>query len=129
MKWQASDSTRVLAQAMNGETLMGYVMPGGIWFNTGFHAAYMLAQHRLGDDTVSGRLDAFRTRDRTFRALDDNQENGWAATASWRHRLASHLDLLVEAQHVASKRPSRSLAGEAAKQDQTVLQSALRFSF
>jgi hypothetical protein len=129
MKWQASDNTRVLVQAMNGETLMGYVTPAGIWFNTGFQAAYVLAQHRLGDDTVSGRLDAFRTRDRTFRALDDNQENGWAATASWRHRLASHLDLLVEAQHVASKRPSRSLAGEAAKQDQTVLQSALRFSF
>jgi hypothetical protein len=61
---------------------MGYVTPGGIRFNTGFQAAYVLAQHRLGEDTVSGRLDAFRARDRTFRALDDNQENGWVATAS-----------------------------------------------
>ena len=129
IRWQLTDSTRVLAQAMNGETLMGYVMPGGIWFDTGFQAAYVLAQHQLGGDTLSGRLDAFRTRDRTFRALDDNQENGWAATASWRHRLAPHLDLIVEAQHVASKRAARSLAGEAPKQDQTVVQSALRFSF
>ena len=37
--------------------------------------------------------------------------------------------LLVEAQHIASKRPSRALAGEAAQQDQNVLQTALRVSF
>ena len=84
---------------------------------------------RLGDDAVSGRMDAFRTRDRTFRSLDDNQENGWAATASWLHRLAPHADLIVEAQHVASKRDARRLVGEDPKQDQTVLQSALRLSF
>jgi hypothetical protein len=95
----------------------------------GYQAAYLLAAKRLGEDTVSGRIDAFRTRDRTFRRVDDNQENGWAATASWRHRLAPHADLIVEAQHVGSKRAARRLAGEDPKQDQTVLQTALRLSF
>ena len=56
-------------------------------------------------------------------------KDGWAATASWRHRLVPHADLILEAQHVASKRPARALAGEAARQTQTVLQSALRLSF
>ena len=58
----------------------------------------MLAARNFGNDTVSGRIDTFRTKDRTFRAIDDNQENGWAATASWRHRLAPHADLILEAQ-------------------------------
>lgn len=128
-RWEPSGDTRVLIQAMSGRTLMGYVMPGGIWFDVGFQSAYLLAQRRVGDDMVSGRIDAFRTRDHTFQAIDDNNETGWAVTASWRHRLAPHLDLLLEAQHVDSKRPARLLAHEAARQDQDVLQSALRFSF
>jgi hypothetical protein len=40
-----------------------------------------------------------------------------------------HADLLIEAQHIDSKRPSRALAGEAGRQDQNVLQTALRLSF
>jgi hypothetical protein len=129
LRWQVTDDVKVLAQAMNGETIMGYAMPGGRWFDMGFQSAYVLAARQFGDDTVSGRIDAFRTKDRTFRAIDDNQENGWAATASWRHRLAPHADLILEAQHVDSKRNARRLVGEDPKQTQTVLQSAIRFSF
>jgi len=128
-RWEPSDDVRVLAQLMNGETVMGYRIPGGHWFDMGFQSAYVLAQKRLGGDTVSGRIDAFSTRDRTFRALDDNQENGWALTASWRRPLARHLDLIVEAQRVDSKRNARRLVGEDPKQTQTVLQTALRASF
>ena len=129
VRWEPTETTRVLAQAMSGETLMGYRMPGGVWFDMGFQSAYVLVSHRVGEDAVSGRLDAFETKDRSFQALDDNNENGWAATASWRHRLAPHADIIFEAQHISSKRPARALAGEAARQDQTVLQSALRLSF
>jgi hypothetical protein len=129
IKWEPSETTKVLAQAMNGETLMGYRKPGGLWFDMGFRAAYVLATHKLGDDAVSGRIDWFRTTDRSFQAIDDNAEDGWALTAAWRHRLAPHADILFEAQHVNSKRPARLLAGDAPKQDQTVLQTALRLSF
>jgi hypothetical protein len=129
VRWEPTAEVRVLAQAMTGETREGYVIPGGIWFDVGYQAAYLLASRRLGDDTISGRIDVFRTRDRTFRSIDDNQENGWAATASWRHRLAPHIDLIVEAQHVDSKRAARRLTGEDAKQDQNLLQTALRLSF
>jgi hypothetical protein len=128
-RWEPRADVRVLAQLMNGETIMGYRTPAGRWFDMGFQAAYLLAQKRIGNDTVSGRIDAFRTRDRTFRRIDDNQENGWAVTASWRHRLAAHVDLIVEAQHVDSKRNARRLVGEDPKQPQSLLQSALRFSF
>jgi len=40
-----------------------------------------------------------------------------------------HADLIFEALYVSSDRTARALAGEAAQQDQAVLQSALRLSF
>jgi hypothetical protein len=128
-RWQPRDDVRVLAQLVNGETIMGYSMGGHRWFNMGFQSAYILAQKQTGADTVSGRIDGFATRDRTFRRIDDNQESGWALTASWRHPLVRHVDLIVEAQHVDSKRNARRLVGEDPKQTQSVLQTALRFSF
>jgi hypothetical protein len=129
MTWEPSEDTKVLAQAMNGETLMGYKIPGGIWIDMGFRSAYVLATHRIGDDALSGRVDWFSTSDRTFQAIDDNEEHGWALTASWRHRLSPHANVILEAQHVESRRAARSLAGDAARQNQTQLQSALRLNF
>ena len=128
MVWRPDERTRVLAQAMSGRTLMGFRTPQ-IWADVGFRSAYLLASRRLADETLTGRLDWFEVNDHSWQTIDNNEENGWAATAAWRHPVASHLDLLVEAQHIASKRPSRALAGEAAQQDQNVLQTALRVSF
>ncbi|MDB5434011.1 MAG: hypothetical protein JWR47_268 [Phenylobacterium sp.] len=129
VEWEPDDRTRLAAQGMTGKTLMGYTMPGGIWLDVDFQAAYLLAQRRVAADTFSGRIDTFRVRDRTFRALDDNSEHGWAYAVAWRHPLAPHADLVLEALHVSSRRPARVLAAEDPRQDQTVLQSALRLSF
>lgn len=129
LRWDVDERTKVLVQGMNGETLMGYRKPQGHWVDMGFHAAYLLASRRFGEHALSGRLDWFEANDRTFQVLDNNDETGWALTAAWRQRLASHADLLMELQHVASKRPSRALAGVAPDQEQTVLQTALRLSF
>ena len=129
VRWDVDERTKVLAQAMNGETLMGYRMSGGHWVDMGFHAAYLLAARRYGEHALSGRVDWFEANDRTYRVVDNNDEEGWAVTGAWRHRLAPWADVITEVQHVSSKRPSRALAREAAKQDQTVLQAALRLSF
>lgn len=128
-RWEPDEKTKVLAQVMNGETLMGIHKAAGVWLDMGFSAAYVLAARQIGQDALSGRMDWFETRDRTFVAQDDNNETGWALTGAWRHKLAPHADLVFEAMRVSSKRPARALAAEPAKQDQTVLQSALRLSF
>lgn len=129
VRWDVDERTRVLAQAMSGETLMGYRLPAGHWVDMGFHAVYLLAARDFGAHTLTGRLDWFETNDRTFRIIDNNDETGWAATAAWRHHLSDHADLVVEAQHVASKRPSRALAHIPAQQDETLVQAALRLGF
>lgn len=126
--WEAGERTRVAAQAMTGETLMGFRTPE-IWVDMGFRAAYVLASHEVAGNTLTGRLDWFDTDDRSWVAIDNNDEEGWAATAAWRRALHDHADLLVEAQHVSSERPSRRLAGDDPQQDEFVLQTALRLHF
>jgi hypothetical protein len=129
LRWEPDARTTVLAQAMTGETLMGFRYQGHVWADVGYKAAYVLARRRVGADALSGRLDWFETTDRTLQAIDDNTEDGWAATGAWRHRLASHLDLIVEAQHIHSSRPSRAYGGQAPRADETLVQSALRVGF
>lgn len=128
-RWEPMEGVRILAQAMEGETLMGRDTAAGIWVDMGFTSAYLLAQRDFGPHTFSARADWFDTRDRTYIVQDNNDEEGWALTGAWRQALTERFDLVVEAMHIASKRPSRVLAYEAPKQDQTVLQTALRFSF
>jgi hypothetical protein len=121
--------TRVLAQAMAGETLMGYAHPD-IWVDTEFRAAYLLVTHDFGEDALSGRVDAFDMIDHAEDEYGDTTEHGWALTADYRKRLNEHANLLFEAMHVESDRPARTdILGEAAVQRQTVFQAALRLSF
>jgi hypothetical protein len=128
MTWEPNERTRVLAQALSGRTLMGYRTPQ-IWADVGFRSAYLLASRQVANETLTGRLDWFEVNDHSWQNIDNNDETGWAATAAWRHPIVPHADLLIEAQHIDSKRPSRALAGDAAKQDQNILQTALRLSF
>lgn len=129
VKWDAAPTVSLMAQAMRGETQMGYREGPQLWVDVGYRAAYVMGQKTLGPDTLSGRLDWFATTDRTIQALDDNVEDGWAGTLAWRHHLADHLDLMLEAQKVHSSRNARPLAGERPHQNQTGLQAALRVSF
>jgi hypothetical protein len=128
-KIQVDERTKILAQAMSGETLMGYRVAGGHWVDMGFHAAYLMASRAYGDNQLSARADWFETNDRTYKVADNNDETGWALAAAWRQHLNDHASLMFEALHVSSDRPARVLAGVTPKQDQTVLQSALRLSF
>jgi len=126
LAWDPDERTHIKAQAMGGETWMGYARPK-IWADVRFRAAYLLAARDVGEDVASARLDWFDAR--SHNAMDDDDETGWAATAGWRHRLGAHADLLAELQHVASTRPARVLAGESSKQDQNVIHTALRLHF
>jgi hypothetical protein len=130
MKWQPADGVTVTAQAMNGETLMGFRFNNRLWLDMGFRSAFLLVQKAEGErDMFSGRIDLFHTHDRTLVNLDNNNETGWAATAAWRHKLSDHVSLILEAQHVDSRRPARLLAGDNASRDQNVLQAGLRLGF
>ena len=129
LRFAPDDKTEILAQAMTGRTVTGFVTPVGWRIDAAFDAAYLLASRKLGSDLITGRVDTFHVHDNTFVALDDNNERGWAMTADYRHPFSDHLSVMVEALHVQSNRPSRAYQGGAASQSQTTLQTSLKYAF
>jgi hypothetical protein len=132
LSWRPATRTRVRAQALSGRTWMGFATPQ-TWVDMSFRAAYAMVTREFGDEdrpsAASLRLDAFDTHDHTFVVADNNNEHGWAATAGLRHPLTPWADLFFEAQRVESTRPARVLAGEAPRQNQNVVQTAVRLHF
>ena len=123
-------STRLLAQAMTGTTLMGFIPRNATryWVDTRYRSAYALLTHRIGDIAVSGRLELFDTTERGSRMVPaEENEEGWAATAAGRWPLWDKFTLFVEALHMQSTRGARVRVRIPAKETQTVLQASLRF--
>jgi hypothetical protein len=124
-------STRLLAQAMTGTTLMGFIPANATryWVDTRYRSAYALLTQQVGSGAVSGRFEMFDTKERGSRMNPaDENETGWAVTAAGRMPVMEHLTLFLEALHVESKRGARTTRlGLPRKESQTVLQAALRF--
>jgi hypothetical protein len=129
LRWKPDTTDEVLAQAMTGRTVAGFLTPVGWRVDASFDAAYVLVSRQVGHDLVTARLDAFDVRDHTFQAIDNNDERGWAIAADYRRPLGRHLIWLVEALHVDSNRPARAYVGENPYQAQTLVQTALRLAF
>ena len=129
LRWAPDAETEVLAQAMTGRTVTGFLTSHGWRVDADFDAAYVLVSRKLGRDLVTGRVDGFDVRDATFQALDNNDERGWAVTGDWRHPLGEHLAVLVEVLHVQSDQPSRAYVSDAPRQTQTMVQTALKLAF
>ena len=122
------EGTEAKAQLMWGNTLVGPDMPQGVPVDVDFTTAYLLVSHALGSGKLTARADWFETRDNSFVERDDNNEHGWAATLAYKRPLVDFADLLVEVLHVSSKRPARAgNAGFAPEQDQTMVQTSVRF--
>jgi hypothetical protein len=124
-KFRLNPKTLFRAQALRGETEMGFQSPQGIWVDTIFSSEYVSLTRDLGQSEVTGRMDLFGVTDRSTRTLDNNDEHGWSTTAAWRRDLGAHVNVVLEALYIDSTRPSRPVPHEA----QTVLQTALRVRF
>ena len=123
-------STRLLAQAMTGDTIMGLPGTTGVfWVETRFRSAYLLVRHDFGQATLTGRFDWFHTRERGRRMDPTESEDGWSIMAASRVRLNDQTNLFVEGLHVSSERGVRARIGQRPTENQTVLQAGLRFSF
>jgi hypothetical protein len=124
------EDTRLLAQVMTGQTIWGRRTPRGYWVDVDFAAAYLLVAHDFGPHTVTGRFDYFQTTDRSFTDLRrNNDEDGWSATAAYQIALLPTLRFALEGLHVQSERSSRADIGLSPEQQQTQLQSSLKYEF
>lgn len=125
-----SPTLHLTAQGMTGTTLMGFETNGVIWVDTLFQSAFVSLTKDVGDGAITGRVEAFRTKERGSQMDDEAEsEDGWALTAAGRWPLGPYLTGFVEALHVRSERGRRLDLGIPRTESQTVLQAALRFSW
>lgn len=121
---------RLTAQAMTGTTKMGFKTNDVIWVDTLFQSAFVSLTHDLGPGAVTGRIEAFRTKERGGQMDQDAEsEDGWALTAAGRWPLNDYVTGLVEVMHIRSDRGTRETLGISAFQAQTVVQGALRVTW
>lgn len=124
--------TRLTLQAIDGTTIMGFPKgPAALhWVEMRFRSAFVLAtrQLRIGSasGSVSGRIEAFSTRNHGRLVLSDDDETGWALTAATRWPMFRHASLLAEALHIDSRRDARLREGDEPRQHQNILRLSLR---
>lgn len=127
-RWTPDADTEILVQVMTGESAMGPLVNGLQPADVGFAAAYVLASRTLKAGTATLRLDQFSVSDRTFKALDNNAEHGWAATAAWSFPVREGAEVVLEGVAVHSVRQDRPRFGEAARQDSVQGRAVFRTS-
>ena len=106
VKYEVTPKIEVLAQTLLGETSAGLRITdaGARVYDTRYRSAYILGSWRPDTKNIlSSRFDYFETTDRTFFA-PQRQEEGWAATLAWRHRLAKNIELGLESLYVEHDR-------------------------
>ncbi len=119
--------TRLLAQGMAGSTIMGFEENGVPWVHTYFRSAYLLLTRQLGDRAaVTGRIEAFGTREHGSEMSPRESEDGWATTIALRYDLTNNITGFLEALNVRSTRGTRADLGLNPFQAQTVFQASLR---
>jgi len=128
-RWAPFDDVEVLAQTVTGETAMGAAVNGLDPADVGFAATYLLVTRRFARGSGTVRIDQFSVSDRTFKAIDNNAERGWAATVVWSAPISQRSELIAETIFASSERPDRLRLGAAADQDSLQVRTAFRTAF
>ena len=119
--------TKLLAQGMAGSTIMGFETNGVPWVHTYFRSAYALVTQTIGKGAITGRVEAFGTREHGSEMSPSESEDGVAFTAAGRYSITDKLTGLIEFMHVRSNRGTRANLGIPAFERQTVYQFSLRY--
>jgi hypothetical protein len=122
------DNTLLLLQAMSGQTIYGARRRRGYRVDMDFYAAYALLTHAWERHRLSGRDEYFMTNDKRVNS-NNYDEEGWAPTGAYGFAVNDTMTLTLEALHVRSDRPHREANNLEREQEQSVLQTGLRYAF
>jgi hypothetical protein len=126
--WAIRPSTTVYAQYLLGDTKMGPYLPP-IVVNAAFSSAYLMVTQAVGKDEISSRIETFRVHDRTFVAVDNQNENGHAETIDYIHNIDGRIQIRLELEKISSARPMRLFVSTPERQSQVIGQMAVRYNF
>lgn len=122
--FKPDDHTHIIAQWMNGRTILELPIHKTIDFSS----AFLLASRTWGDHRFTLRFDWFETADKN-NILADTSERGTAGLAAYTRTINDQLALVAEILTIRSKRPSLAASGLDPNETDVQTQIALRWEF
>lgn len=126
--WRFNPNWEVIAQAMNGSTLMQNHYQQDV-VNNDYKTAYLMLNWRQKKHRSAIRVEGFNVTDKDTTWGDNNNETGRALTLSYRYALKKNLFLHSEYSWIESKRPARTYNNQSLKLIERQLQFGLRYYF
>ncbi len=103
MQHQFSEEWRLLAQYLNGDTLMGLNIVAA-----DYRSSYLMLNYQLDQHSVSARYDHFEVIDKDQTPTDDNNGKGHSWTLNWTYQLTDQLNIALEHTDLTSEQPNRT---------------------
>ncbi|MBQ4839300.1 hypothetical protein J8M00_23420 [Pseudoalteromonas luteoviolacea] len=103
-KYKITKRTHLIAQAMSGNTAMGFSR--GV--DNDFDSQFVLLTHRWQEYRVSGRIEQFKVKDMDHWAFDPNDSDGGAITATVKWRFSESWRFGAEFQYLETKVANRA---------------------
>lgn len=127
-RWQPAEAFRVIAQYLEGDTLVGQRGSARSAFND-FRAWFLLAARDWRDHRFAARIEGFEVEDLDRTPLDDNREDGHGWALSWQYEWHRDATLGVEFLRLDYDRPGRSLLGLDPSVNEDRVRVNLRYRF
>lgn len=129
VKWQFTDNLELIAQYLQGDTLMKSGRSGNDLVYNDYHSAYVMLSKKWRQQRLTVRIEEFSVTDNDEINADNNQENGEAATINYSYRLGKHWWMQIEYNWIHSDRPSRIYQGASRRLTEQQGQFAVRYFF
>lgn len=113
----------LIAQWMDGTTVMGPIVNGAYVVDTAFESYFLLLTRRFDKHRVTLRFDDFAVVDNDEIPLDANDETGDAVTLSYRYDHSSRLSFQLEWLRIETERSSWAYFGLPTRGDERMLQA------
>jgi len=127
-QYRLSPSWQISGQLMSGDTLMQSPLRQDV-VNNRFDSAYLMLSWRKGSHLLTGRAEAFQVDDRDNTVGDNNNEEGYGATLSYRYRYNKQWFLFAEYNYLNSDRAARQYTNIDTEQTEQQLQFGSRYYF
>ena len=108
VKWQLAEELELIAQYVDGDTLMTVPSGGRALVNNDYDSAFIMLSKKLNQHRWSARIENFSVTDNDQISFDNNEEDGEAVTLNYTYRWNKYWFLHSEYSWVDSERPSRT---------------------
>lgn len=128
LRWHLNANSRVIAQYLDGNTILGRPSTGR-YVDNDFRAWFVLASRDWRRHRFAARFERFQVTDLDRTPLDDNREDGDAWAISWQYGFDKGANLGVEFLRLDYDRPDRSLLGLEPSVSELQMRASLRYRF